>query len=143
MHGAYPASRCPNIVEVPSLAVARGPGAGRRTNGVLLAEGASSSDSFAKNACSELVCFRRAGPGTPFCDGYRKDPMLDQQTKQHLAENFQQIKPQIQQAFPDVPEQELTKAQSNPEQLVTTIEQKTGHSKDQIEQQLKQLVSRV
>ena len=69
--------------------------------------------------------------------------MLDQQTKQQLETNFQQIKPQIQQAFPDVPEQELIKAQSNPEQLVSTIEQKTGKSKDQIEQQLKQLVSRV
>ena len=50
---------------------------------------------------------------------------------------------EIQQAFPDVPEQELSKAQSNPDQLVSTIEQKTGQSKDQIEQKLTQLVSRV
>lgn len=69
--------------------------------------------------------------------------MLDQQTKQQLQQNYQQIKPQIQQAFPGVSEQELSKAQSNPDQLVTTIEKQTGQPKDQIEQQLKQLVSRV
>ena len=59
------------------------------------------------------------------------------------SRKFQQIKPQIQQAFPDVPEQELSKAQSNPDQLVSTIEQKTGQPKAQIEQKLTQLASRV
>jgi uncharacterized protein YjbJ (UPF0337 family) len=66
--------------------------------------------------------------------------MLDQQTKQQIQQNFQQLKPQIKQAFPDVPEQELTQGQSDPDRLVSTIEQKTGQPKERIEQQLQQLV---
>ena len=64
--------------------------------------------------------------------------MLDKQSSSSSS-SLEQIKPQIQQAFPDVPEQELTKGQSNPDQLVSAIEQKTGQPKDQIEQRLKQL----
>jgi uncharacterized protein YjbJ (UPF0337 family) len=67
--------------------------------------------------------------------------MLDQQTKQQMQQNFQQLKPQIKQAFPDVPEQELSQGQSDPDRLVSTIEQKTGQPKERIEQQLQQLVS--
>lgn len=67
--------------------------------------------------------------------------MLDTQTKQQLKQKFQQIKPQIQQAFPDVEEQDLSKGQSDPDQLVSTIAEKSGQPKEQIEQQLKQLVS--
>ena len=66
--------------------------------------------------------------------------MLDQQTKQQIQQNFQQIKPQIKQAFPDVPEQELSQGASDPDRLVSTIEQKTGQPKERIEQQLQQLV---
>jgi uncharacterized protein YjbJ (UPF0337 family) len=68
--------------------------------------------------------------------------VLDQQTKQQLQQNFQQIKPQIKQAFPDVPEQELSQGASDPDRLVSTIEQKTGQPKERIEQQLQQLVGR-
>ncbi len=38
-------------------------------------------------------------------------------------------------------EQELSKGQSDPDQLVTTLAEKSGQPKEQIEQQLKQLVS--
>jgi hypothetical protein len=66
--------------------------------------------------------------------------MLDQQTKQKLQDNFQQIKPQLQQRFPDLEEQDLQKGQSDPDQLVQTVAQKSGQDEMQIEQQLKQLV---
>jgi uncharacterized protein YjbJ (UPF0337 family) len=66
--------------------------------------------------------------------------MLDQQTKQQIQQNFKQLKPQIKQAFPDVPEQELSQGQSDPDRLVSSIEQSTGQPKDRIEQRLQQLV---
>ena len=66
--------------------------------------------------------------------------MLDQQTKDQLQQKFQQIKPQLQQKFPGVQEQDLQKGQSDPDQLVKTIAQKSGQDEQMIEQQLKQLV---
>ncbi len=69
--------------------------------------------------------------------------MLDQQTKDQLKQKFQQLKPQLKQAFPDVEEQELSKGQSDPDQLVSTLAEKSGQPKPQIEQQLKQMVSKV
>ncbi len=49
--------------------------------------------------------------------------MLDQQTKEQLKQKFMQIKPQLKQAFPDVEEQELSKGQSDPDKLISTLEQ--------------------
>ena len=66
--------------------------------------------------------------------------MLDQQTKQQLQQKFEQIKPMLQQRFPDLEEQDLQNAQSDPDQLVKTVSQKSGQDEQQIEQQLKQLV---
>ena len=66
--------------------------------------------------------------------------MIDQQTKTKLQESFQEIKPKLKQQYPDVEEQELTKAQSDPDSFVQTVAQKTGQQKEQIEQQLRQLV---
>jgi hypothetical protein len=66
--------------------------------------------------------------------------VLDQQTKQQLQQSFQQIKPQIQQRFPDLQEQDLKQGQSDPDQLVRTIAQKSGQDESQVEQQFKQLV---
>ena len=66
--------------------------------------------------------------------------MLDQQTKEQLKQKFQQIKPQLQQQFPALQEQDLQKGQSDPDQLVKTIAQKSGQDEQQIERQLKQLV---
>lgn len=67
--------------------------------------------------------------------------MLDQQTKQKFQQNFMQLKPQLKQAFPDVEEQDLQMGKDDPEILISTIEEKTGTPKEQVEQQLKQLVS--
>ena len=68
--------------------------------------------------------------------------MLDQQTKQQIQQKFQQIKPQLKQRFPDLQEQDLQKGQSDPDQLVKTVAQKSGQDEQQIEQQLKQLVQK-
>ncbi|MFN2471916.1 MAG: hypothetical protein ABR583_13210 [Gaiellaceae bacterium] len=67
--------------------------------------------------------------------------MFDQQTKQEFQQNWDQIKPQITQAFPQVSVQDIEQYRSDPDQLVTTIGQKTGQPPEQIEQRLKQFVS--
>lgn len=66
--------------------------------------------------------------------------MIDQQTKQHLQQNFEQIKPQLKQVFPDLQDRDLQQGKSNPDQLVQTIAQKSGQNQQQIEQQLMQVV---
>jgi len=67
--------------------------------------------------------------------------MIDQQTKTQLQEQYQEIKPMLKQKFPDIEEQELSKVQSDPDGFVQTLAQKTTQPTEQIEQQLKQLVS--
>jgi hypothetical protein len=66
--------------------------------------------------------------------------VFDQQTKQQFQDSFQQIKPQLKQQFPDLQEQDIQQAQTDPDRLVKTIAQKSGQSESQIEQQVKQLV---
>ena len=66
--------------------------------------------------------------------------MIDQQTKQHLQQNFEQIKPQLKQVFPALQEQDLQQGKSNPDQLVQTIAKKSGQDQQQIEQTLMQVV---
>jgi hypothetical protein len=66
--------------------------------------------------------------------------VIDQQTKQHLQQNFEQIKPQLKQVFPALQEQDLQQGKSNPDQLVQTIAQKSGQDQQQIEQTLMQVV---
>jgi hypothetical protein len=66
--------------------------------------------------------------------------LIDQQTKQHLQQNFEQIKPQLKQVFPDLQDRDLQQGKSNPDQLVQTIAQKSGQNQQQIEQQLMQVV---
>lgn len=64
--------------------------------------------------------------------------MLDQQTKQHFQQNWDQIKTQITQAFPEVSATEIEQFRGNPDKVVTAIGQKTGQPTDYVEQQLKQ-----
>jgi len=66
--------------------------------------------------------------------------MLDQQTKTQLKDKFQQLKPQLKQQFSGLTDEDLQSGQSDPDQLVQTISQKTGQPSTQIEQQLKTLV---
>ncbi len=70
--------------------------------------------------------------------GYRG--MLDQQTRTQLTEKFDQIKPQLQQQFSELSDQDLEAGKSDPDQLVTKISEKSGMPSAAIEQQLKTLV---
>ncbi len=66
--------------------------------------------------------------------------MLDQQTKSQLMQKFDQLKPQLQQQFSDLTEEDLQAGKSDPDQLVTKISTKSGMPSSAIEQQLKTLV---
>jgi uncharacterized protein YjbJ (UPF0337 family) len=66
--------------------------------------------------------------------------MLDQQTKQHIEQNWQYIKPQIKQAFPQVTDDDLNKTKGQADQIVSVIEKKTGTPTTQVEQKLQQFV---
>jgi hypothetical protein len=64
--------------------------------------------------------------------------LLDQQTKQHFQQNWDQVKIQISQVFPGISAGEIEQYRGNPDELVSTIELKTGQPTDQVERQLKQ-----
>jgi len=66
--------------------------------------------------------------------------MLDQQTRTQLSTKFQQIKPQLKQQFSGVTDQDLDRAQGDPDFLVDTISSKTGEPREQIEKQLVSIV---
>ncbi len=66
--------------------------------------------------------------------------MLDEQTKTQLMSKFDQIKPQLQQHFSDLSEDDLEACKSDPDQLVKKISDKSGVPSMAIEQQLKTLV---
>ena len=67
--------------------------------------------------------------------------MLDQQTKQQLQQKWQQVKPQVKQTFPGVTDADLDKTNGDADRLSSTIEQKTGQDRTQIERTIRQLVS--
>jgi hypothetical protein len=67
--------------------------------------------------------------------------MFDQQTKQEFQQNWDQIKTQITQVFPQVSVQDIEPFRGDPDKVVTTIGQKTGQPPEQIEQRIKQFVS--
>ena len=66
--------------------------------------------------------------------------MLDPQTRQQLQTKFQQIKPQLKQRFSGVTDQDLDAWRSDPDQLITTISQKTGQPTSKVEQEIRTLV---
>ena len=66
--------------------------------------------------------------------------MLDPQTRQQLQTKFQQVKPQLKQRFSGVTDQDLDTWKSDPEQLVTSISQKTGQPTARVEQEIRTLV---
>jgi hypothetical protein len=68
--------------------------------------------------------------------------MLDEQTRQEFQQNFVQLKPHVQAAFPLVPEYDLVQGQGNPDQLVSVIMEKTGQTREQIEEQVRFLCRR-
>ncbi len=66
--------------------------------------------------------------------------MLDEQTKQQLTAKFDELKPQLQQHFSDLTEDDLQAGRDDPDQLVKTISDKSGVPTMAIEQQLKTLL---
>jgi len=66
--------------------------------------------------------------------------MLDPQTRQQLQTKFQQVKPQLKQRFSGVTDQDLDRWQSDPDQLITSISQKTGQPTARVEQEIRTLV---
>ena len=67
--------------------------------------------------------------------------MLDQQTRQTLQTKFQQIKPQLKGQFNGLSDQDWESAKNDPDTLVDTISRKTGQGREQVENQIKQLVN--
>ncbi len=66
--------------------------------------------------------------------------MLDDQTKQRLTAKFDELKPQLQQHFSDLSEEDLQAGRQDPDQLVKTISDKSGVPSMAIEEQLKTLL---
>lgn len=64
---------------------------------------------------------------------------LDQTTKQNVKNNFDQIKTQLQQRYPDMQESDFTQGKNDPDKLVEAVAKRTGESKSSVEQQIKQL----
>ena len=55
-----------------------------------------------------------------------------------MRQNWDQVKTQIARAFPGTSASEMEQYRGNPDELVSTIELKTGQPTDQVEQQRKQ-----
>ena len=67
--------------------------------------------------------------------------MLDPQTRQQLQTKFQQIKPQLKGQFSGLSDQDWDVGKSDPDTLIDTISRKTGQGREQVEQQVRQLVN--
>jgi hypothetical protein len=67
--------------------------------------------------------------------------MLDPQTRQQLQTKFQQIKPQLKGQFSGLSDQDWDVGQKDPDTLIDTISRKTGQGREQVEQQVRQLVN--
>ena len=66
--------------------------------------------------------------------------MLDQQTRQQLQSKFQQIKPQLKGQFSGLSDQDWETGKNDPDTLVDTISRKTGQGREQVENQIRQMV---
>ena len=66
--------------------------------------------------------------------------MLDPQTRQQLQTKFQQVKPQLKKHFSGVTDQDIDVARTDPDQLITTISQKTGQPTARVESEIRSLV---
>ena len=66
--------------------------------------------------------------------------MLDQKTKTAVKDHFDEIRPQLEQRYPDVEDRDWQDAKSNPEQFVKTAAKSTGQSEDTVAEQLKLIV---
>ena len=67
--------------------------------------------------------------------------MLDQQTRQQLQSNFQQIKPQLKAKYSGLSDQDWDSARSDPDMLIDKISRTSGQGREQVEQTVRQLVN--
>lgn len=65
---------------------------------------------------------------------------LDQVTKQRLQQKLRDIKPQLMRDYPDLSETDFSQAESDPDQLVSKIEQRSGQPRERVEQRIADLV---
>jgi uncharacterized protein YjbJ (UPF0337 family) len=65
---------------------------------------------------------------------------LDQVTKQQLQQKITQLKPQIKREFPELSDSDIKQAESDPDQFISRIEEKSGQPREHVEQRLMQLV---
>jgi hypothetical protein len=65
---------------------------------------------------------------------------LDQVTKQQLQQKLTQIKPQLKREFPELTESDINQAETDPDQFIRRVEQKSGQPREHVEQRVMQLV---
>jgi hypothetical protein len=65
---------------------------------------------------------------------------LDQVTRQQLQQKITQLKPQLKREFPELEETDFSQAESDPDQFIKRIEQKSGQPREQVEQRVMQVV---
>jgi hypothetical protein len=65
---------------------------------------------------------------------------LDQVTRQQLQQKLTQLKPELKREFPELSDTDFSQAESDPDQFIRRIEQKSGQPREQVEQRLSQLV---
>jgi uncharacterized protein YjbJ (UPF0337 family) len=67
---------------------------------------------------------------------------LDDMLKQQFRERVQDVKPRLEQEFSEVTKRDLDEAGDDPDQIVNTIQQKTGQPREQVEQRVQQVLQR-
>lgn len=65
---------------------------------------------------------------------------LDQVTRKQLQQKLAQIKPQLKREFPELTDTDISQAETDPDQFISRIEQKSGQPREHVEQRLMQLV---
>jgi uncharacterized protein YjbJ (UPF0337 family) len=65
---------------------------------------------------------------------------LDQVTKQQLQQKLTQIKPQLKREFPELTDSDINQAETDPDQFIRRVEQKSGQPREHVEQRVMQLV---
>jgi uncharacterized protein YjbJ (UPF0337 family) len=65
---------------------------------------------------------------------------LDQVTRKQLQQKLTQIKPQLKREFPELTDTDISQAETDPDQFIRRVEQKSGQPREHVEQRLMQLV---
>lgn len=68
---------------------------------------------------------------------------MNQTTKTKLREQYEQLKPLLQQRWPELQDSDLEKVKTDPDGFVDKVAKDTGEDKEQIKDQLDQVASSV